>query len=163
MDGTKSLDADLGVALRRLEASMAEHLGDVADVGPTLEHQGGHAMAEQMAAPSLVDPRLTQIGPHLAAEPVRADRSSDGRQEQNRTSRSWSRAKSGSTSPTWSAEPVREGTLGSTRPSLRSWIVRQHIPTSDTKPVIKWARSDPVGDPLGGWQQGRSRTGPQQW
>ena len=63
MDCAKSLDADPGVALGRLEPGMSEHLGDVTDVRSTFEHQGGHAVAEQMAATSLVDRRSAQISP----------------------------------------------------------------------------------------------------
>ena len=41
------------VALSCLEAGMSKHLGYVADIGASLEQQGGHAVAEQVAtAPS---------------------------------------------------------------------------------------------------------------
>jgi hypothetical protein len=34
---SKPLDADAGVALGRVQIGVAEHLGDVSDVGPALE------------------------------------------------------------------------------------------------------------------------------
>ena len=58
VDSTQPLDTDSGVALRCLETSRPEHLGDVSDVRSTFEHQGGHAVTEQVAAASLVGSRL---------------------------------------------------------------------------------------------------------
>ena len=47
------VDADAGVALGGFEAGVAEHFGDVADVGSAFEHQRGDA--KEVAASFLVD------------------------------------------------------------------------------------------------------------
>ena len=55
MDGAEAVDADAGVALGGFEAGVAEHLGDVADVGAAFEHEGGDGVAEEVAAALLFD------------------------------------------------------------------------------------------------------------
>ena len=40
VDGAEPVDADASVALGGFEAGVAEHFGDVADVGAAFEHQG---------------------------------------------------------------------------------------------------------------------------
>ena len=80
--GTKAIDADAGVALCRLEPGVSQHLGHVANIGPAFEHEGGHAVTQEMATALLVDPGSDQAGSHLATEPVRTDGGPDRREKQ---------------------------------------------------------------------------------
>jgi hypothetical protein len=80
--GPQPFDADVGVALGRLQAYVAEHLGDLADVRPALEHQRRHRVAQQVTAAALGDPGDGQVPAHLAAEPVRAERVAGRRDEE---------------------------------------------------------------------------------
>lgn len=82
MDRAEAVDADVGVALGCLEACVAEHLGDVADVGSAFEQEGGDAVSEKVAAPFLVDVSVAQVAPDLAREPVGADRCPYGGEEE---------------------------------------------------------------------------------
>jgi hypothetical protein len=43
---SKAVDTDPCVTLSGLEASVPEHLGDVADVRPSFQHQSGNGMAK---------------------------------------------------------------------------------------------------------------------
>lgn len=70
----KPVDADAGVALSRVEVGVAEHLGDVSDVGPTFETEGGDTVAQQVAAAALVDAGQGEVPADLATEPVRTER-----------------------------------------------------------------------------------------
>jgi hypothetical protein len=63
VDGPEPVDADVGVALGGLETGVAEHLGDVADVGSSFEHEGGDGVAHEMAAAALVHARGCDVGP----------------------------------------------------------------------------------------------------
>ena len=78
MDVAESVDADAGVALGRFESGVAEHLGDVADVGSAFEHQSRDGVAEQVAAALLVDAGRVEVVADRATEPVGADRRADG-------------------------------------------------------------------------------------
>ena len=50
VDGAEAVDADVGVALGCLEAGVAEHFGDVADVCSAFEQESGDGVAEEVAA-----------------------------------------------------------------------------------------------------------------
>lgn len=82
VDRSEAVDAHMGVALGCLEAGVAEHFGDVADVGSAFQQQGGDGVPEEVAAPFLVDVGVVQVAPDLAREPVGADRCADGREEE---------------------------------------------------------------------------------
>ena len=82
VDGPEPVDGHVGVALGGFEAGVAEHLGDVADVGAAFEHQGSHGVAQQVAAPSLVDTSSSEVPADLTAQPVRAQRGTGRGDEQ---------------------------------------------------------------------------------
>ena len=56
VDLPEGLDADMGVNLRGVEAGVAEHFLDVADVRAVLMHVGGAGVAEQVRRAGLADP-----------------------------------------------------------------------------------------------------------
>lgn len=53
VDSAKSVDTYPRVSLCRFEFRVSEHLGDVADVGSSLEHERRHGVPEEMTATSL--------------------------------------------------------------------------------------------------------------
>ena len=73
VDGAESVDADAGVALGCFEAGVAEHFGDVADVGAAFEHEGGDGVAEEVAAAVFFDSGLVEVASDSAGEPVGAE------------------------------------------------------------------------------------------
>jgi hypothetical protein len=61
VDRLEGPDRDLDVDLRGSELGVAERLLDVAHVGPALEHQGCHGVAEEMAASSFSQLNLVHV------------------------------------------------------------------------------------------------------
>ena len=57
VDGSQPLDADARVALGGFEPGLAEHLGDVANVGAALEHQrcGWDALSDSLLRHSFTE------------------------------------------------------------------------------------------------------------
>ena len=80
--GAEAVDAHPRVALSGFESGVPEHLGDVPDVCASLQHQGRHRVAKQMAASSFVDPGPGEVAPYLARQLVRAQRCASRGQEQ---------------------------------------------------------------------------------
>ena len=83
MDGAEVVDADVGVALGCFEAGVAEHFGDVADVGSAFEEEGCDGVAEEVAAAFLGDAGVAQVALDFAGEPVGADWCADGGEEES--------------------------------------------------------------------------------
>ena len=83
VDGPELGDRDPRVEGGGLQLGVAEHLRDVADVGPALEHERGGGVAEQVAAAALSRCARRDVGLGRPRQPVRADRLSRGREEQD--------------------------------------------------------------------------------
>jgi len=62
VDFLELLDGDLGIDLGRVQALMAEHLLDVADVGAVFQHFGGHGVAEEMTGARLLNAGFFGVG-----------------------------------------------------------------------------------------------------
>lgn len=75
-------DADLGIDLRRRELGMAEHLLDEPDICPTLQHERGHGVTEQMAGTTLPDFGGVDVFAHHLGQPAGAERVAQVREEQ---------------------------------------------------------------------------------
>jgi hypothetical protein len=68
VDSSKSVDTDSRIALSRFKSGVSQHLGDIADIGSTFEHQGRDAVTQEVAATALVDARSRETEAHLATE-----------------------------------------------------------------------------------------------
>ena len=71
VDVLEFADRDLRVNLRGGQVGVAQHGLDEADVGPVLQHQGRHRVAEQVAGAGLADASTVDVVAHQLREPVR--------------------------------------------------------------------------------------------
>jgi hypothetical protein len=81
VDALQLAGEDLGAELGAGDARVTEHLLDEADLGATIEHQGGHAVPEEVTAASLAHTGVVDIIADQLAEPVQADLIAAGAEE----------------------------------------------------------------------------------
>ncbi len=83
MDRLELPDRDMGVAGRHGERGMAQDGLDIADIGPVLEQQRGHGVAEDVTAAGFPHATAGEVAAHLFTEPTGADRAPAGREEED--------------------------------------------------------------------------------
>ncbi|HVB90575.1 MAG TPA: hypothetical protein VND70_00585 [Acidimicrobiales bacterium] len=60
----KTVDADSRIELGGFQLCMSEHLGDVADIRTSFQHEGGDAVSKKVATSAFLDSSKSDVMPH---------------------------------------------------------------------------------------------------